>query len=121
MLSITIVDAGDRASMTLRMNVNKALAKAGIKADVIVIDATRGYRISNVDRIPALLINGEVVAQGESLKAGEIADELIRREDLANGQTFEVSLPCGGCKRNCDLRRPQCSTGVEKARRLGVR
>lgn len=71
-MNIKILGGGCSSCKKLYENTKKAVAETGIKADVEYITDMQKIMEYGVMKMPALVVNEQVVATGKVLKPGEI-------------------------------------------------
>ncbi|WP_029068567.1 thioredoxin family protein [Jonesia quinghaiensis] len=78
MMTLTVLGPGCANCTKLEKEVHKAVAAAGIEANIKKITDYTDIAAAGVTATPGLMINGEVVVTGRVPRAGEI-EELMTR------------------------------------------
>lgn len=124
---MTVIGTGDAQTMMPAERGRRAVAREGnpaVRFDYVEIgphDRTNG-----VDELPALVVDGHVVAQGSVPKMHEVAEALEQalaaasKDDLRTAAAADAVPRCGGCGRNCSLDDPKCRVGKARARELDI-
>lgn len=139
MLQLTVLAEADKDGMLLRSRAKRAAATFGkrVGVDFVVVGEGRGAKtaVSGVTKLPALLVNADMVVQGRVPSSEEITtivkDALDHGYgDLTMGEGDGYVVPgagnssrvpvCDGCARSCPLDVPGCGTGRRKAKAMGV-
>lgn len=126
MITVTVIAAGDSAGMMLAERTRRAVAKVNSPSlHFEYVEVGARDKINGVDRLPALAIGGDVLAEGSVPKMRDIQQALTKTLKEAYPDDLRVHVQetvprCGGCGRDCRLHTPKCHVGVERAQQLGI-
>lgn len=132
MVLVNVIGSGDANTMMLVERTRRVVAQAGIEAAKFeYIEVGAHDRVSGLDQLPAVLVNGQPIVQGIVPKMRELRSTLtqaiqtisatVAQDPLSGLAMVDSTTPrCTGCGRNCSLDAPGCRVGMRRAKELGI-